>query len=302
MTPIAITLILCSAVMHAGWNLISKRSSPTTAFFMMADSLGYLCFAPLLLVYWHIAWLFPTSVWLLLGATGLCQSIYYCALAGAYRAGDMSIAYPLARSSPLIVVTVVTMLLGHGSQVSGQCIIGIVLVVLGALILPMRRFNDLNLRNYINLSCLLALGAAFGTAGYTIVDDYALQLVRGNLTTPADLFYAPIVYVIFEGLSTSLWMGVLLLWRRHNRHQLRVIARTRWRQAALTGAGIHVTYALVLISMGFVDNVSYVAAFRQISIPLGVLLGVLILQEAAHPPKFVGVTTMFAGLVLVATG
>ena len=302
MTPIAITLILLSAVIHAGWNLVSKRSSPTAAFFLMADSLGCLCFAPLLLIYWHVVGLFPASVWLLLGAAGLCQAGYYCALAGAYRAGDMSIAYPLARSSPLIVVTIATLLLGHGDQVSAQCIIGIVLVVLGALLLPMRRFNDFDTRNYLNISCLMALGAAFGTAGYTIVDDHALKLVRGSLTIPADLYCAPVVYVVFEGLSTSLWMAAFVSWRRGNRDELRTIVRSRWRQAALTGAAIYVTYALVLISMGFVDNVSYVAAFRQVSIPLGVLLGVLVLKEAAHPPKFFGMMTMFAGLVLVGTG
>ena len=65
------------------------------------------------------------------------------------------------------------------------------------------------------------------------------------------------------------------------------------------GVGIYLTYSLVLISMAFVSNVSYVVAFRQISIPLGVMLSVLILQEAAYLPKFVGVAVMFVGLTLV---
>ena len=62
------------------------------------------------------------------------------------------------------------------------------------------------------------------------------------------------------------------------------------------------TYTLVLISLGFVSNVSYVVAFRQISVPLGTVLGILILKEPAYVSKYIGVVVVFAGLVLVGTG
>ena len=54
--------------------------------------------------------------------------------------------------------------------------------------------------------------------------------------------------------------------------------------------------------MGFVTNVSYVVAFRQISIPLGALVGVFALKEPRYRPKFAGVLIMFAGLILVGIG
>ena len=78
--------------------------------------------------------------------------------------------------------------------------------------------------------------------------------------------------------------------------------RTNARYAALTGMAIYLTYALVLISLAFVENVSYVVGFRQLSIPVGATLGLLVLKEPPHPPKLAGVTIMFIGLMLLAMG
>ena len=59
------------------------------------------------------------------------------------------------------------------------------------------------------------------------------------------------------------------------------------------------TYGLVLISMGYVTDVSYVVAFRQLSIPIGLLFGIFFLREMAWAPKITAVSLLFAGVVLV---
>jgi uncharacterized membrane protein len=51
--------------------------------------------------------------------------------------------------------------------------------------------------------------------------------------------------------------------------------------------------------MNYVTNVSYVAAFRQISIPLGAVLGMVFFNEPRFKPKIIGITVIFAGLILV---
>jgi len=53
------------------------------------------------------------------------------------------------------------------------------------------------------------------------------------------------------------------------------------------------------VSMNYVSNVSYVAAFRQLSIPLGAIFGMAFLKEPRHLPKIVGIAVIFVGLVLV---
>jgi uncharacterized membrane protein len=54
--------------------------------------------------------------------------------------------------------------------------------------------------------------------------------------------------------------------------------------------------------MAFVDNVSYVVALRQFSIPLGVLFAVIGFGESLKAPKIFGVSITFIGLIAVALG
>jgi uncharacterized membrane protein len=74
------------------------------------------------------------------------------------------------------------------------------------------------------------------------------------------------------------------------------------RVAAAAGVTIYFTYSLVLVAFAFARNVSYVVAFRQLSIPLGAALGIVLLHEPAYRPKLVGSAVIFVGLVLVGLG
>ncbi|MFH1567951.1 MAG: multidrug DMT transporter permease [Gemmatimonadota bacterium] len=301
MTPTAAILILLSAGLHAGWNLLGKRQHPTAAFFLVTSVAGCVFLGPLAVLHAATLTAFPPAVWAMLAVTGSFQCLYYAALAGAYRTGHMSIAYPLARSAPLLVVTAVVLVMGKGDQVGWGCLAGMGLVVAGSFLLPMRRFGDLRLANYLNRSCLLALVAAVGTAGYSMVDDEALRRLRG--TAGLDLGHTELVllYAFLEAASSLAWLVLWVLVAPSERRALGAQVR-RPGPALLAGAAIYVTYALVLVSMAFVSNVSYVVAFRQLSIPLGTVLGVVVLEEPAHVPKFAGVATISAGLMLVALG
>ena len=302
MTLTAAILISISAFTHVGWNLLGKREHPSSAFFLLANTSGVLCLFPTLILFGSAIPTFPASVWLLLVATGFFQAVYMLGLANAYRRGDLSILYPIARSSPIIVVIIVTLFLDRADQVSAQCIWGIALVVVGMFVLPMKRLGDFHIDNYLNSSVLFALTAAFATAGYAIIDDEALRRLRDSPALPIVGWQAAILYAFFEGLSTSLWLGVWVLFRERGRILMREILKTRASRALLAGAGMYATYILVLISLAFVSNVSYVVAFRQFSIPLGTVFGILFLKEPGYAPKYLGVAVIFTGLVLVGTG
>ena len=302
MTITAIILLLISAFTHAGWNLLGKRNDPTAASFLVAIITGTLCFFPFLVVYRMSLGLFSLRVWLFVIGAGCFQTIFYTALVGAYQTGDLSIAYPLARSSPVIMVMVVNFLLGRKDQISWQCIWGMVLIVGGGLLLPMKRFSDFRLQNYRNLSCLLALLAAVGTTGYSLIDDAALRLLRQTPGILLPSWEITLLYAFFEAVTSSFWLSLVVCGRKREREILRKVITTSLHPAAFMGIGIGLAYTLALISMAFVTNVSYVVAFRQLSIPLGVILGASILKEPSTLPKFAGVTVMFVGLALVGTG
>ena len=65
---------------------------------------------------------------------------------------------------------------------------------------------------------------------------------------------------------------------------------------------MYLTYLLVLTAMGYASDVSYIAAMRQLSIPLGATLGVVVLGESASRTKRLGIVVTFAGLILVSLG
>ncbi|NRA39208.1 MAG: EamA family transporter, partial [Planctomycetes bacterium] len=150
MTWLAIILVCISAVFHAAWNLISKKSDPSAPFFAVAMCFGALLTSPLLILYFDTYSLLSSEVWIGTILTGIWQTMYFFSLAASYRHGDISIAYPLARSSPLIVVTISGLILGHGDLISWLCIIGVLVIVAGTFLLPMKSFTDFSVKNYIN--------------------------------------------------------------------------------------------------------------------------------------------------------
>ena len=302
MTLTAIVLITVSAFMHAGWNTISKRAHPTTAFFLIALVIGTLLFFPVLIINFREILIFPAQVWLLLAMTGLCEAIYFVSLSAAYRSGDLTIAYPLARAAPVIIVSLLSFLFGQGGQISNQCIAGIILIFGGSFVLPMHHFTDFRLKNYFNLTCLFALCTALGTVGYSMIDFKALQLLRETPDINLGAVGIGISYVAIEFFIAALWLVLITVSKKRGRNDLRQVFHNSLLPAVLTGVSFLVPYSLVLIAMAHVTNVSYVVAFRQVSIPLGVIFGVIFLKEPRFYPKFIGTLIIFIGLVFVAFG
>jgi len=302
MSITATILLLISAFTHAGWNFISKKEHPSQTFFLVSNTIGVICVFPILFYFHSRIPLVPPSVWIMVVMSGFFLAAYLAALSGAYLSGDISIAYPLARSLPVIFVFLATFVLEQEHQISGLLISGIILVVGGCMILPLNTFDNFHLANYQNLCCFLAMLAALGVAGYTIVDDEALRRLRQVAGTPFTPIEGTLMYMVLEGISCSLWQCVFVFFNSRERKNISGTLNALKGPAAITGIGIYLTYGFVLASMNYVTNISYVAAFRQLSIPLGAIFGMSLLKEPCHPPKIVGILTIFIGLVMVATG
>ncbi|ADZ89635.1 EamA family transporter [Marinomonas mediterranea] len=306
MTITAIVLVLISAFMHAGWNYFGKSSSPSVPFFFFVSIAGVVVFSPVLVWQYELLLSIDGAILALLFVTGFFQALYLWGLSEAYKAGDMSVAYPIARSSPLILVCISSFVLGRQDSVSVQAIVGIVLIVAGCFFIPLTSFRSFKLANYVNRTTLFALVAAFATAGYSLVDDEATSFMRA-LTTPSGEFVASaleiaLLYVVLQSLFAVFWMFGFVFFKRSSRDDFYDVVRNKWQYGVLTAVLMLGTYALVILSMAFVDDVSYVVAFRQLSIPLGVLFAVIGFGETLHMPKLTGVILTFIGLVAVALG
>ncbi|HUH57633.1 MAG TPA: EamA family transporter, partial [Pseudomonadales bacterium] len=279
MSLAAIFIVLLSALTHASWNLFGKSVSPSGAFFWHSTFWGSLLSVPVLLWYWDVLSLFTVNIWWLIVLSGLFQALYLSTLAAAYRHGDMSVVYPMARSSPLIILLIGTLFLGTADQITFLAVLGIVLIVGGCVILPMRYMRSFNRSNYINLATLFALLAALSTAGYSLVDDRATRQIRELPQLVIGSGEVALLFVILQAWSALIWLSIGVLCQSKER-QLMSTLFANWRSTMAAGALILVTYALVVWAMAYADDVSYVVAFRQISIPIGVVLGWLFLKES----------------------
>jgi drug/metabolite transporter (DMT)-like permease len=299
MTPSAIVLVLLSAVLHASWNTFSKRSGSSPALFFVIAFFGALLTLPV--VAWHWAYLpeLPAGAWYRLIATGLAQAIYFFGLGGAYRHGHISIAYPIARALPVILVAAIVYLFGGGTF-TVRALVGMACIVSGCILVPMLHMRDLRLTNYWNLSLAFVLVAAIGTTGYTLIDDATLRLLREDPAWTLSNARTATLYMGIEASASFLWMIPLVLSSAARRAETLAVWKNQKRSTAMNAFFMICSYTLILVSYTLATNVGYIAAFRQAAIPIGAALGIVWMREPLTRPKVMGLALLTAGLVLVA--
>lgn len=243
----------------------------------------------------------PPRFWLLLAMTGAFMCGYFACLAAAYRHGDVSVAYPLIRTTPIFVLLLAGLILGQ--KPSWLAVAGIVLVVGGCFVLPLKRLEfgpeGVNWRAYLNRAGLWALGAALCSSGYTLTDDVVMDMLNEaeRLRFAEGLrgaFYYE--YTQYAAITAGL-LPVSLLFDRPA--GLRRALATEKLSAAAVGALIFLTYLLVLWAYANARMVAYVAGLRQLSIVLGVAGGVLLFKEPGGKVRVLAAIIIVAGLIMI---
>src|SRR5262245_59253477 len=99
---LATVLALTAAALHAGWNLVAKRSTDRdtalSAQFIIGGGIGVIAIA--------LTRDLPVSAWLPASVTALVHVPYVLLLAYAYEHGDFSVAYPVARGSGAVFAAI----------------------------------------------------------------------------------------------------------------------------------------------------------------------------------------------------
>lgn len=297
MTLTAFLLILVSAFLHAGWNFLSKKTVPSLAFYSLScGTAALLWLLPFLWSDFSCARM-SGRFWLLTAASIFFEIIYVSGLAYAYRISDISLVYPLARALPLLLTAAVAAVFQLGSRpMSPLSLLGMGVVFCGCLLMPMQNFRACRLSSYCNIVIVFVLLAAIGTTGYTVVDSLAMAEIQEVYQRRS--IQLSIAYMFFIETGISLGTGLLAVCRRTERREFARLLRLR--APFVTGICSSCAYVLILLAMIYVSNVCYVQAFRQISLPLGVMAGIFILKESHGLPKILGTVLIVLGLLLVA--
>ena len=142
MTLTAFLLIFVSVFLHAGWNFISKKNTPSAAFYMLSSATAALIWLGFFLHSGISCSALPGRFWRILAFSWFGEMLYCIGLAYGYRRGDISLVYPLGRSLPVLLTAVATISLGLGKMPDALALGGMVLISIGCLFLPLKSFRE----------------------------------------------------------------------------------------------------------------------------------------------------------------
>lgn len=286
MSVLALALVLSSAFLHATWNLLAKRAKGGAAFTWLFAALTALIYAPVALGY---AVLTKESItWLQLGFIAGSATIhigYFLSLQRGYRAGDLSLVYPLARGTgPLLATIAAILLLGERPTLLALC--GTILIVMSVFLLTggFDAFKDRT--NGAALTYGLLTGLFIAT--YTVWDGYAVSVLG---TAPLLFMWLSesVRALLLAPVAVKNWSRVRLEWREHRAEALGI--------AVLSP----LAYILVLTALVFTP-ISYVAPTREISILIGALIGARFLGEGDVRRRLFAASGMVLGVAMLALG
>ena len=299
MSLLGVVLVFLSAFLHAGWNFISKKCHSSAAFFLFMSISNAILWSWALWAYSDLWTGLSWKFWLLWGASRLAECIYCVGLARAYRVMDISVVYPMARALPVLMLAVITPLLGMGHIPGWQGMIGLITVSIGCFFIPLARFADFNWRNFTNPAMRFIFQAAAGTAGYTIVDKLAMQTIQEGCPDYPWLKVS-LFYIGFVETGLALSLAITVFTQKKEIAALKQLIAQRSFFPVLAGLCSSTAYLLILIAMNYFTQLGFLQAFRQLSLPMGVLAGIIYLKERCSAPQWLGVTAIVTGLVLIA--
>ncbi|MDQ3034911.1 MAG: hypothetical protein M3Y87_21060, partial [Myxococcota bacterium] len=131
MSASAMLLLVAAASLHATWNALTKRARDPFAFLWLSMSVAVLTLAPVAIVIAVGEEAFDPGAALgpILGS-GAVHAMYFVALAGAYRHGDLSIVYPIARGLGVGLVPLLAAVF-LAERIADTGALGIAIVVVG---------------------------------------------------------------------------------------------------------------------------------------------------------------------------
>jgi len=269
-------LALFAAFLHAGWNALVKNASDRL---LTLSAVALMQFAAGALMLPFVAPPEPAS-WLFIGLSALFHYFYYPFLYHAYRFGDLSQVYPLARGLAPILVAAGAALIAD-EILPLLSLLGVVLASLGIASITLLHEASLK-RNPAALA--FAAGTGLIIAAYTVVDGLGVRLAGNPLGYIAWLFILEFPVVLFA------------LYRRRGR--LMIFWRSQWLQFIGTGLCSVVAYGIVIYAVAYAPMAA-ISALRETGVIMAALIGAFVLGERPWKPRVTSAVLVAAGVVLI---
>ena len=278
MSAAVIAIVLTAAFLHALWNALVKGAGDKTVILGLI-ALGHVVpgLAVVLLVP-PPGW----AIWPYVLASTVIHWGYYFFLNAAYRLGDLSVMYPIARGlAPVLIALGAQAWVGETLPPLAWA--GILVVSAGIMVLTKGVFAGA-----MPLPGLLAaLACAVMVASYSLVDGVGVRLSDNALAYVGWLF-AMEVFVAGFVLSTR--------WQR-----LRALEPGALALGFLGGVISGTAYGLVLYAKTLAP-LGLVSALRETSVIFAAMIGVLWFGEGPKGNRLVAAAIVMVGIVLIGMG
>ena len=279
-----LSLVLLAAVLHASWNALVKAGEDKLVMQTLVISVhGYLAM-PLL---FFLPLPDPAS-WPYLGLSALIHFVYYAGVIGAYRHGDLSQVYPIARGSAPALVALGAWILA-GEALSAAELLGVFTVSLGIVSLtglPRQLRGQGDGREAKAIGFALLTGATI--ASYTLADGLGVRESGHALS-----------YILWLFALEAVPLTAFTLWRRHGRV---VAAFKPHLKAGVIGSLLSgLAYGIVIWAMS-VAPMAHVVALRETSVLIAAIIGTRLLREPFGRKRIAAAAVVAAGAILLETG
>ncbi|HTH59282.1 MAG TPA: DMT family transporter [Paraburkholderia sp.] len=268
--------VLFAALLHASWNALLHGNRDRFL------SMTWMSIA-IATVSAFVVWITPLparAAWPYIVASGFVHILYNISLVRSYRRNDLALAYPVARGSSPLLVTLGAALFAH-EAIGPLHALGIAMISGGIIAIALWG------RQVSRTGLLAALVTGATIASYTVIDGVGVRLSGGEAlayTAWMFLFYwlMPVLFVAVRGIA--------LLLAPLRAEPLSVAS------SIVGGLGSIAAYGIVIwaLQSGAMGTVS---ALRETSVVFAVLIGRVFLRETVSGARWLACMIVAAGTV-----
>ena len=268
--------VLLAAVLHASWNaMLHGNDDRFLSMTWMSIAIAAVSTVVILFTPWP-----AEAAWPYIITSGLVHIVYNVTLVRSYRRNDLAQAYPIARGSSPLLVTLGAALFAH-EAIGPLHLLGIVMISGGIIAIALQGSH------VSRAGVLAALTTGVTIAVYTVIDGIGVRLSGGQAiayTAWMFLFYwlMPALFVAMRGLA-ALWSPV---------------------RSAPTAVGSSLVGGLVsILAYGIViwalqsGAMGAVSALRETSVVFAVLIGRVFLRETVSGKRWLACMIVAGGAV-----
>ena len=267
-------IVLLATFMHAVWNGMVKNH-PDKAVAVSAIVFGHIPLAIVAIIFLPAPTIdcIPYIV-----ASAIVHQGYQWYLLSAYKIGDLTKVYPIARGFGPLVATLISILV-LGLFLKSLVILSILLICFGIMILGLLDKESKNVK-----VLQLSLFTGFFIGLYSLIDGYG---ARASLS--------PIAYMSWSFILSAALFPIVLKIKNHKNIFQNVF--NNGKQVFWIGGTLsYIIYTIVVWAFTKAP-IPMVGALRESSIFFTIFIGYFFLKEKITPTKIFSIILIFAGVI-----